>query len=58
MVSIYFQKKLRERSEDLKKIYGITGAIWIIKSEKLKRNLKHFIVEVTNISTIELVLCN
>ncbi len=32
-----FPKKVKKRSQDLKKIYGITGAIWIIKSEKLKK---------------------
>lgn len=33
-----FPEKLKKRSQDLKKVYGISGAVWIIKSEKLKKH--------------------
>lgn len=32
-----FPDKLKKRSQDLKKIYGISGAVWIIKNDKLKK---------------------
>ena len=35
-LTIYFQK-LEKRSQDLEKVFSISGAVWIIKSDKLKK---------------------
>ena len=32
-----FPKKLEKRSQDLEKVFSISGAVWIIKSDKLKK---------------------
>jgi N-acylneuraminate cytidylyltransferase len=32
-----FPKKLNKRSQDLKKVFSISGAVWIIKNDRLKK---------------------